>query len=126
MASPRAYQQIRDDFNATIAQLQETIGAIALVDARGRRAPRPRSPPARPTCRSAPRSRPPAWKQTSASMEQISATVKKNAENAQQANQFATGTREVADRGGAGGGAGGRARWRGSRNPRARFPTSSA
>ena len=33
-------------------------------------------------------------------MEEISATVKKNAENAQQANQFATGTREVADRGG--------------------------
>src|SRR5258708_10442758 len=34
-------------------------------------------------------------------MEQISATVKKNAENAQQANAFASGTREVADRGGA-------------------------
>ena len=33
-------------------------------------------------------------------MEQISATVKQNAENAQQANQFAAGTREVADRGG--------------------------
>src|SRR5882724_2490000 len=33
-------------------------------------------------------------------MAQISATVKKNAESAQQANQFATGTREVADRGG--------------------------
>ena len=38
--------------------------------------------------------------QTSSSMEEISATVKKNAESAQQANQFATGTREVADRGG--------------------------
>jgi methyl-accepting chemotaxis protein len=38
--------------------------------------------------------------ETSASMEEISATVKKNAESAQQANQFATGTREVADRGG--------------------------
>ena len=33
-------------------------------------------------------------------MEEISATVKKNAENAQQANQLAAGTREVADRGG--------------------------
>ena len=33
-------------------------------------------------------------------MEEISATVKKNAENAQQANQFAAGTREVCDRGG--------------------------
>ena len=34
-------------------------------------------------------------------MEQISAVVKKNAENAQQANQSAASTREVADRGGA-------------------------
>src|SRR3977135_452439 len=33
-------------------------------------------------------------------MEEISATVKKNAENAQQANQFTNGTREVAGRGG--------------------------
>jgi methyl-accepting chemotaxis protein len=33
-------------------------------------------------------------------MEEISATVKQNAENAQQANQFAAGTREVAGRGG--------------------------
>ena len=38
--------------------------------------------------------------QTSASMEEISATVKKTAENAQVANQFTSGTREVADRGG--------------------------
>ena len=60
----------------------------------------PRSRPARPTCRSAPRSRPRASKQTSASMEEMSATVKKNAENAQQANQLTAGTRDVADRGG--------------------------
>ena len=33
-------------------------------------------------------------------MEQISATVRKNAENAQQANQFAVETQEVAERGG--------------------------
>ena len=45
---------------------------------RARSRPRPR------TCRSAPRSRPRSLEQTSASMEQISATVKKNAENAQQ------------------------------------------
>ncbi len=38
--------------------------------------------------------------QTSASMEEIAATVKKNAENAQHANQLTAGTREVADRGG--------------------------
>src|ERR1700724_4636917 len=33
-------------------------------------------------------------------MEQMSATVKKNAENAQQANQSAASTQDVADRGG--------------------------
>jgi len=39
--------------------------------------------------------------QTSASMEQMAATVKKNAENAQHANDLTRTTREVADRGGA-------------------------
>jgi methyl-accepting chemotaxis protein len=39
--------------------------------------------------------------ETSASMEEIGATVRKNAENAQQANQLTAGAREVADRGGA-------------------------
>jgi methyl-accepting chemotaxis protein len=38
--------------------------------------------------------------QTSASMEEMAATVKKNAENAHQANQLTAGTRDVADRGG--------------------------
>jgi methyl-accepting chemotaxis protein len=38
--------------------------------------------------------------QTSASMEQIAAAVRKNAENAHEANQLAAGTRQVADRGG--------------------------
>jgi len=38
--------------------------------------------------------------QTSASMEEIAATVKKNADNAQQANQLTAGARTVADKGG--------------------------
>src|SRR5207253_3107687 len=38
--------------------------------------------------------------ETSASMEQISVTVKNNAGNAQEANQFAGSARQVADRGG--------------------------
>src|SRR5215510_7821595 len=38
--------------------------------------------------------------ETSASMVEMTTTVKKNAESAQQANQLAAGTREVADRGG--------------------------
>ena len=58
-------------------------------------------------------------------MEEMSATVKKNAENAQQANQVTAGTRDVADRGGAVVAQAVR-RCRGSRNPRARSPTSSA
>jgi len=39
--------------------------------------------------------------ETSASMEQMAATVKKNAENALEANNLTAGTRKVADRGGA-------------------------
>ena len=39
--------------------------------------------------------------ETTAAMEELAATVKKNAENAQHANRFASGTREVADRGSA-------------------------
>lgn len=39
--------------------------------------------------------------QTSASMEEIYATVKKNAENAQRANELTAASRDVADRGGA-------------------------
>ncbi len=38
--------------------------------------------------------------ETSAAMEEMAATVKKNAENAQQANQSTIGTRDVANRGG--------------------------
>ena len=63
--------------------------------------------------------------ETSASMEEISATVKRNAENAQEANQSAATTRRSPS---------GAAtwppmrsrRWPRSRNPRGRFPTSSA
>jgi methyl-accepting chemotaxis protein len=73
------YKQIRDDFNTTVAQLQSTIQAIA----------------------SSAREVAGASAEISGGTTEISATVKKNAENAQQANQFAAGTREVADRGGA-------------------------
>jgi len=38
--------------------------------------------------------------ETSSSMEEISITVRRNAENARQANQSASSTRQVADRGG--------------------------
>jgi methyl-accepting chemotaxis protein len=38
--------------------------------------------------------------ETAASLEEITGTVKQNAENAKQANQLATGSRDIADRGG--------------------------
>jgi methyl-accepting chemotaxis protein len=94
------YKQIRDDFNATIAQLQDTIGAIAAAT---REVASTAAEISSSTTDLSQRSEEQAasLEQTTASMEQMSATVKKNAEHARQANQFATGTREVADRGGA-------------------------
>jgi methyl-accepting chemotaxis protein len=94
------YAQIRDNFNTTIAQLQETIQSIAtstreVASTAGEISSSTTDLSQRTEEQAA------SLEQTSASMEEISATVKKNAENAQQANQFASGTREVADRGGA-------------------------
>jgi methyl-accepting chemotaxis protein len=94
------YRQIRDDFNNTIARLQETIGAIALST---REVASTATEISSSTTDLSQRTEEQAasLEETSASMEQISTTVKKNAENAHQANSFAAGTREVADRGGA-------------------------
>jgi len=94
------YRQIRDDFNTTIARLQETIGSIALST---REVASTATEISSSTTDLSQRTEEQAasLEQTSASMEEISATVKKNAESARQANSFATGTREAADRGGA-------------------------
>jgi methyl-accepting chemotaxis protein len=96
---PETYRQIRDDFNSTIAQLQDTIRAIATAT---REVANTAAEISTSTTDLSQRTEEQAagLEETSASMEQISATVKKNAENAQQANAFAAGTREVADRGG--------------------------
>jgi methyl-accepting chemotaxis protein len=93
------YSQIKEDFNSTVAALQETIGAIAVAT---REVTNTAAEISSSTTDLSQRTEEQAasLEQTSASMEQISATVKKNAENAQQANQFAIGTREVADQGG--------------------------
>jgi methyl-accepting chemotaxis protein len=94
------YQQIKDDFNAATARLQETIQAIAAA---AREVAGASSEISGGTTDLSQRTEEQAasLEETSASMEQISSTVKKNAENAQQANQLTAGTREVADRGGA-------------------------
>jgi methyl-accepting chemotaxis protein len=94
-----AYKQIRDDFNSAIAQLQETIGAIASstreVAGTALEISTSTSDLSQRTEQQAA-----SLEETSAAMEQISTTVKKNAENAQQANQFTNSTREVGNRGG--------------------------
>jgi methyl-accepting chemotaxis protein len=95
-----AYREIKDDFNTAIAQLQETISAIA---ASTREVANAASEISTSTSDLSQRTEEQAasLEQTSSSMEEMSATVKKNAENAQQANQVTAGTRDVADRGGA-------------------------
>ncbi len=93
------YKQIRDDFNNTVVQLQETIKAIAFST---REVASTAAEISGSTTDLSQRTEEQAasLEQTSAAMERISATVKKNAENAQQANQFTSSTREVGNRGG--------------------------
>jgi methyl-accepting chemotaxis protein len=94
------YRKIQDDFNAAIGQLQETIKRIALSNSELSNAA---SEITSSTSDLSQRTEEQAasLEETSASMEQIAATVKKNAENAQHANQLTQDTQQVADRGGA-------------------------
>jgi methyl-accepting chemotaxis protein len=95
-----AYEQIRDDFNTTVSRLHDTIAAIAIST---RDVAHTAGEISSSTSDLSQRTEEQAasLEEISASMEEIATTVKKNATNAQQANTFATGTREVADRGGA-------------------------
>ncbi|MET0277154.1 MAG: methyl-accepting chemotaxis protein [Pseudorhodoplanes sp.] len=93
-----SYRQVRDDFNTTVAQLQETMQAIAhatreVADTAAEISGSTSDLSQRTEEQAA------SLEETSASMEQISTTVRKNAENARQASQFVVGTREVAERG---------------------------
>ena len=100
------YKQVRDDFNGAIAQLQDTIRAIAAVT---REVAGAAAEISSGTTDLSQRTEEQAasLEQTSAAMEEIAVTLKKNAENAQQANQFADrhprGRRPRRHRGGAGG-----------------------
>jgi methyl-accepting chemotaxis protein len=97
---PEAYGQIKRDFNQAMTHLQETICNIALSSEGVSNAA---SEISASTADLSQRTEEQAasLEQTSASMEQMAATVKKNAENAQHANQLTQGTQDVADRGGA-------------------------
>jgi methyl-accepting chemotaxis protein len=94
------YRQIKDDFNSAMTRLQDTIQAIAAA---AREVAGASSEISSGTTDLSQRTEEQAasLEETSSSMEQISSTVKKNAENAQQANHLTSGTRAVADRGGA-------------------------
>jgi methyl-accepting chemotaxis protein len=94
-----AYLQIKNDFNATMDHLQETMGAIA---ASMREVTSAAAEISASTTDLSQRTEEQAasLEETSASMEEMAATVKKNAENAKEANQFAASTREIAGRGG--------------------------
>jgi len=94
-----AYRQIRDDFNATMARLHETVRPIVAAT---REVASASAEISSGTTDLSQRTEEQAasLEETSASMEEMAATVKKNAENALQANQLTSGSREVADRGG--------------------------
>jgi methyl-accepting chemotaxis protein len=94
-----SFAEIKDDFNATMAKINETIGAIA---ASTREVAGAAATISTSTTNLSQRTEEQgtSLRETTSSMEHISATVNKNAQSAQQANESASGTREVADRGG--------------------------
>ena len=93
------YKKLQDDFNATAERLDETIAAIAMASSEISNAA---SETSTSTTDLSQRTEEQAasLEETSAAMEQISETVRRNAGNAQEANQLAGVTRELADRGG--------------------------
>ena len=98
-AFPDAYVALKENFNSTMAQLEETIRSLTQA---AREVTNASAEISTSTTDLSQRTEEQAasLEQTSASMEEIAVTVKKNAENAQQANQSASATRDVADRGG--------------------------
>jgi methyl-accepting chemotaxis protein len=94
------YRAIKDDFNRTVEQLEETIAGIASSTAELANAAAEISTSATDLSQRT-EEQATSLEETSASMEEIAATVKQNAANARQANELAAGTRAAADRGGA-------------------------
>jgi methyl-accepting chemotaxis protein len=96
---PEAYVALKDNFNNTMVQLQETIGALTQA---AREVTSASAEISSSTTDLSQRTEEQAasLEETTASMEEISSTVKKNAENAQAANSSAASTQTVADRGG--------------------------
>jgi methyl-accepting chemotaxis protein len=95
-----AYRQIKDDFNTTIGRLHDTVVAIAVSTHDVAHTAREISGSTADLAQRT-EEQTATLEEVSASMQSIAETVKKNADDAQQANQFATGTHEIANRGGA-------------------------
>ena len=98
-AFPHAYQELKQNFNGTMTQLQDTIRSLTesareVSSASGEISASTTDLSQRTEEQAA------SLEQTSASMAEIADTVRKNAENAQQANTSAGGTQTVAERGG--------------------------
>ncbi len=93
------YKKVQDDFNSAIGQLQETVRSIATSSAEISSAAAEISTSTTDLSQRT-EEQAASLEQTSASMEEIAATVKKNAENAQHANQLTQGTQAIANRGG--------------------------
>jgi methyl-accepting chemotaxis protein len=93
------HRQIRDDFNAAVVRLHQTIRAISDL-ARDVAAATADISTSTTNLSERTEEQAAGLEETAASMEEIAATVKKNADNARHADQSAGSTREVADRSG--------------------------
>jgi methyl-accepting chemotaxis protein len=95
-----AFGTLKDSANATASKLAETV---AEITASAKEVANAAAEISTSTTDLSQRTEEQAagLEETSASMEQIGATVRKNADNAQHANQLTAGAREVADKGGA-------------------------
>jgi methyl-accepting chemotaxis protein len=95
-----SYRQIKDDFNAAVSGLQETIDAIAAA---GHEVANAAAEISTSTTDLSQRTEQQAatLEETSASLEEMATVVKKSSDNVRQAHQFATETHDVANRGGA-------------------------
>jgi methyl-accepting chemotaxis protein len=92
-------RQIRDDFNAAVARLQETIGAIVTATREVSGASREISASTTDLSQRT-EEQAASLEQTSSAMEEISSTARRNAQNAQHADRSASGACELAERSG--------------------------
>jgi methyl-accepting chemotaxis protein len=96
---PEEYREVKDNFNAALERLYETIKAIAESSGEVANAAVEISTSTTDLSQRT-EEQAASLERTSASMEEISSTVKNNADSAKHANQVTAGTRECADRGG--------------------------